>query len=403
MVRKLSREGVGYSTADLNHVRYVFASAVPRRSAGVLVETGETLATIADVIHDQGARNGIVRQTIFVKDPQQIDSCREIIHGFYGDDLPATDFVVQPPCAGHWLTIEAWGVGRRNGADLQIDRVSENLVIVHHSGVSWAHCAGILPETPATRVHDRAENAFRRMRDTLASRGFGYDQVIRTWLYLGDIVGPEADTQRYKELNRARAEFYEDLRFLRRHLPPALDGLVYPASTGIGASDREVMMSCVALATDREDVVAAPLENPLQTSAFRYDALYSPESPKFSRAMAVASPQAVAILVSGTASIVQSETRCVDDVEGQTRQTLDNIQALIARDNLARSGVPGAGATLDDLVLARVYIKHAADYARVRAICERRLGELPIIFAVADVCRPDLLVEIEGVVVAPRS
>ena len=41
MVRKLSREGVGYSTADLNHVRYVFANAVPRRSAGVLVETGE--------------------------------------------------------------------------------------------------------------------------------------------------------------------------------------------------------------------------------------------------------------------------------------------------------------------------------------------------------------------------
>jgi len=403
MVKKLSREGVGYSTADLNHVRYVFASAVPRRSSGVLEETGETLATIADVIHDQGARNGIVRQTIFVKDPQQIEPCREIIHGFYGEDLPATDFVVQPPCAGHWLAIEAWGIGRRNGADLKIERVSENLVIVRHSGISWAHCAGILPQTPAGRVHERSTNAFGRMRDTLAGRGFSYDQVVRTWLYLGDIVGPEGETQRYKELNRARADFYQDLRFLRRHVPPTLNGLVYPASTGIGASDREVMMSCVALATDRADVIAAPLENPLQTSAFRYGARYSQESPKFARAMAIASRQAVAILISGTASIVQSETRCIGDVEGQTQQTLDNIQALIARDNLARNGITGVDATLTDLVLARVYIKHPADYARVRAICEQRLGELPIIFAVADVCRPELLVEIEGVVAAPRA
>jgi len=403
MVNKLSREGVGYSTADLHHVRYIFASAVPRRSSGILEETGETLATIADVIHNQGARNGIVRQTIFVKDPQQIEPCREIIHGFYGDDLPATDFVVQPPCAGHWLAIEAWGIGRRNGADLQIERVSENLVIVRHSGLAWAHCAGILPQTPAPRVHARSVNAFGRMRDTLASRGFRYDQIVRTWLYLGDIVGPEADTQRYKELNRARAEFYQDLRFLRRHLPSGLDGLVYPASTGIGVSDREVMMSCVALATDRADVLTVPLENPLQTSAFRYETHYSPESPKFSRAMAVASPQALAVLISGTASIVQSETRCTGDAAGQTQQTLDNIQALIAGENLARSGIPGAAPTLDDLVLARVYIKHAADYAKVRAICERRLGELPIIFAVADVCRPDLLVEIEGVVVTSRA
>ena len=52
---------------------------------------------------------------------------------------------------------------------------------------------------------------------------------------------------------------------------------------------------------------------------------------------------------------------------------------------------------MDDLALVRVYIKHQEDYAKVRAVCEELLGELPTIYAEADVCRPELLVEIEGV------
>jgi enamine deaminase RidA (YjgF/YER057c/UK114 family) len=141
----------------------------------------------------------------------------------------------------------------------------------------------------------------------------------------------------------------------------------------------------------------------VQVSAFRYGAQYSPQSPKFSRAMAVLGPEAVATLVSGTASIVNSETKFVGDVEGQTHQTLDNIAALIARENFARHGAAGAGATLRDLVLARVYVKHQRDYQKVRAICKARLGELPVTYAVADVCRPDLLVEIEGIAFTPRG
>jgi len=227
--------------------------------------------------------------------------------------------------------------------------------------------------------------------------------VVRTWLYLGDIVGPEGATQRYKELNRARADFYQDVHFLRQHLPPSVNGAVFPASTGIGASDRDVMMSSIALTTDRKDLVLLPLENPLQTSAFRYEPCYSAQSPKFCRAMAVIGREAVAVLISGTASIVQSETRATGNVEGQTHQTLDNIEALVAARNFARYGFPGVGATLRDLVLARVYIKRPEDYKKARAICEARLGELPTVYAIADVCRPELLVEIEGVVVAPKA
>jgi len=76
---------------------------------------------------------------------------------------------------------------------------------------------------------------------------------------------------------------------------------------------------------------------------------------------------------------------------------------LIAADNFRGHGLDGFGATLGDLALARVYLKRHEDYAQARAICEERLGELPTIYAVGDICRPELLVEIEGMAFSRRQ
>jgi enamine deaminase RidA (YjgF/YER057c/UK114 family) len=113
--------------------------------------------------------------------------------------------------------------------------------------------------------------------------------------------------------------------------------------------------------------------------------------------MAVSGGGRATIFVSGTASITDSETRWIGDAARQTTETLDNIEALISEDNLAGHRWPGKGARLDDLAFVRVYIKYQEDYEKVRAVCEDRLGELPAIYAIADVCRDDLLVEIEGI------
>ena len=79
------------------------------------------------------------------------------------------------------------------------------------------------------------------------------------------------------------------------------------------------------------------------------------------------------------------------------------MATLIAPENFTRHGQSGAGSTLRDLAKVRVYIKHAADFAACRAVCERRLRNIPAAYVVADVCRPELLVEIEGVTFAQRS
>ena len=157
------------------------------------------------------------------------------------------------------------------------------------------------------------------------------------------------------------------------------------------------MLSAMALVTERKDIVAVPLENPRQTAAYDYGACYSPNSPKFSRAMALSCGPFATIFVSGTASITHSETRHVGDAVAQTQETLENIAALISEENLCRHGLPGLGTSLESLGLVRVYVKRQEDYAKTRAVCEKYMGDLPTIYAVADVCRPELLVEIEAV------
>jgi len=396
MIIKESSHGIGSALVRAGGVRHVFACAVPRNGGDLGKQGQDALSSIRAIFEKHGAGGSIIKQSVFTKGPELTEECRQIVKDFYGDDLPATTYVPQPPCSGKLLEIEAIGIAQ-GGAEIEIERHSEQLVVSRHDGVAWFHTSHVCPKVRAPHLYDRSIDAFKQLRNGLESKRVRFEQVVRTWLYLGDIVGPEGETQRYKELNRARTDFYQGVEFAAERLPPEIDWPVYPASTGIGTDGQGVVMSSIALATDREDVVLVPLENPQQTSAFDYREHYSPRSPKFSRAMAITVGKFATIFISGTASITGSETRFVGDAEGQTRQTLDNIEALISSDNFAGHGVADMGATLDDMALVRVYVKHQEDYAKVKAICKERLGGLPAVYTLADICRPDLLVEIEGI------
>jgi enamine deaminase RidA (YjgF/YER057c/UK114 family) len=401
MVRVVSEDGVGYSVVELSGTSHIYAAAVPRNDGSLVEQTRDALRTIEDVIDHEGQHGQIVQQAVFLRDAAQWETCRAIIRDFYGREMPATTFILQPPCSEKLVSIEALGVGRAE-QQVQIERLSEGLVVTRHNGVSWYHCSQIMPSQKSGSVYDGSLDAFKKMSDMLASQGVGMDQVIRTWLYLGDIVGPEGDTQRYKELNRARTDFFRDIDFGAGRLAEGFRGRMFPASTGIGTSDRNIVMSCIAVDAAAGEILLMPLENPKQTAAFDYNIQYGPESPKFCRAMAFASGKCATIFISGTASITDSETRWIGDVEKQTHQTLDNIEALIGEANFRQHGWPGFGTKLDDLAHLRVYIKHPQDYQRTRAVCEERLGLVPTVYAVGDVCRDDLLVEIEGVAFSTR-
>lgn len=401
-VRKTTHEGMHACVVEQNGVRQVCVTAVPRCGGSLREQVRDALSAIDRVMRAEGAAAAVVQQTVFMADAAPMAACRQGARDFYGTDLPATSYIPQPPCDGSLLTIEALGLAS-SGSPLDIHRLSEQLVVVRHHGSAWVFASQAVPRTSAPGTYEKTICAFQHLRRLLPRADARLDQVIRTWLYLGDIVAEEGDSQRYKELNRGRTDCFEGVHFLQDLLPKGSPEPVFPASTGIGTNGRGLSISALAIVSDADDVLAVPLENPRQTSAFAYAASYSPKSPKFSRAMALCHGPDTTLFISGTASITNSETRHLDDPVAQTHETLDNIAALISQDNLARHGLPGRGTSLDGLGVIRVYIKNLADYPAIRAACESRLGAVPAAYVVADVCRDDLLVEIEGIAYAERA
>jgi chorismate lyase / 3-hydroxybenzoate synthase len=134
------------------------------------------------------------------------------------------------------------------------------------------------------------------------------------------------------------------------------------------------------------------IENPRQTSAYHYPPKFGKHSPIFSRACVWG--ESARLFVSGTASIVGHETIHRGDVVAQTRETLVNIGALLEEANR----VVGADRySLDGLKL-KVYVRNPADLPAIEATLAQLLRPAAgIVYLQADVCREDLLVEIEAV------
>ncbi len=399
LVRRVVRDTTRYSVVAQDGLSHVFAAAVPRGGATLREQAVDALEAIAAVMRAEGAAGAVVHQAIFLADATSMAACRQVVRDFYGADLPATSYLPQAPCAGQRLAVEALGLGPGR-EQVELERISDQLVVTRHHGVTWVYADHAVPRTSAAGVYEKTICSYQHLRRLLPAAGARFDQVIRTWLCLGGIVDDDGPVQRYKELNRARADVYQHVSFLEDRLPQGRPGPAFPASTGIGTGGRSLSLSALAVVSDADDVVAVPLENPRQTAAYHYAPVYSPTSPKFSRGLALCCGADTTLFISGTASITHSETRHAGDVVAQTHETLENITALISEANLAGHGLPGRGTTLDGLGVARVYVKRPEDYDRVRAVCEQRLGGVPASYVVADVCRPDLLVEIEGIAFA---
>lgn len=383
-----------HTTVGLEKVLRVALMVTPKESGGTVDQAWEAMSTIRAVVNQQAEPMSVTSQTVFLRTAADAEPCRKLFSAYFGDHAPATNFVVQPPCGGQALAIEAWALG---GKEVDVQFPEPNVVSVGYDGLRWTQVSGVCPPPSATDAYSQAKHMFDEMAARLDRAGASFNDVVRVWLYQGGIVEVENEIERYRELNRARTDFFAEQETLGRFATNRAGTIFYPASTGIGMAGRGLAGSCLALQTQRTDLRLQPLENPQQVSAFAYAKSFSAKSPKFSRAMAVIIGDYVTSWISGTASIINSESVHLGDIEKQTEQTIDNIERLISPENYKHHGLSGGGAQLADLAKVRVYVKRPEDYVKCRAICERRFGALPTIYAHADVCRPELLVEIEGV------
>lgn len=398
LVRNLAGEECGGraegSYVDLGESARMALLLGPEGRGAVKDQINDILSLLAANLEGQPQPLEATLLTVFLREAGDREEVERLLGEYFGARMPVTNYVLQPPCNGAAVAMEVWAVG---GKGVRLEHYSPHVLSVTYDGVRWIYCGGIESPGSVPSVYQQTTEGIQALEAALRLAGSGLGDVVRTWYYLGGINAVEGKLERYKEFNRARTDAYRKVGFCRGIPGVRGPAVVWPASTGIGMRGCGLTMSCLGLQTERADLRLFPLENPLQVPAYQYPRTYSPESPKFSRAMALVLGDYVTSWISGTASIVNAESLYPGDIERQTTQTLDNIERLIAPENCAAHGFPQAGARLHDLAKVRVYLKRPQDYARCKSVCEKRLGQVPVLYLVADVCRPELLVEIEGV------
>jgi enamine deaminase RidA (YjgF/YER057c/UK114 family) len=231
--------------------------------------------------------------------------------------------------------------------------------------------------------HLQVRHMLDRAERILQENGASYRNVVRTWFYLSDIL------DWYAAFNKVRNEKYGEFGIMPG---PGDKDLLLPASTGIRGetlSDAAATMDLFAIAGEAGSrPVIKQLTNTAQLDAFRYGSA-------FSRGAVIQEPDVSLIEVSGTASIDRSgKSQFVGEIRGQINCTFDRIETLIAQE----------GAGLKDITAATVFVKRP-EYAEIfrEMARERGLEEFPAVCLVADVCREELLFEIDAEAVVKRG
>ncbi|CAN5596814.1 hypothetical protein BH10PLA1_BH10PLA1_05100 [soil metagenome] len=232
----------------------------------------------------------------------------------------------------------------------------------------------------------QTRKAYQLIRKSLADLPAA--EPVRFWNHIPFIhqamdEGRTADRDRYMVFNAGRFKAFCDWF----GGSDQFGGRVATAS-GVGHSDRDLVIHCLAARTRGKAV-----ENPRQIPAFRYSKRYGPLPPCFARATIVRDllPTGPAVLVGGTASICGERSVHRNQLVGQFRETLDNLASLITAAGVKRDPL----AAFSDL---RIYYPRKRDAraieknARAAFTAAERIQITP-----ADLCRSELLVEIEGV------
>jgi enamine deaminase RidA (YjgF/YER057c/UK114 family) len=217
--------------------------------------------------------------------------------------------------------------------------------------------------------NEQARAALSELDSGLRTAGMTFQHVARTWFYLDNIL------DWYGDFNHVRTDFFKHTR---------LGMGCVPASTGV--SGRNPTGSSVALAAwaiqprDPARPVVQIIPSPKQCPAPAYGSA-------FSRAVEIQSPGFRQLLISGTASIEPGgRTVHVGDVAAQIETTMEVVQAILE----------SRGMTWHNTTRATAYFRSPLDAPRFSAWLEKHeLRAMPVVSACCDICRDDLLFELE--------
>jgi len=296
--------------------------------------------------------------------------------------MPVTWLQGTPLAGCDFAGLQLWGVAPVDGepcVETVQNAVTGRGRLWRGPGFQMLHLPAVRGTTPAGGLaaghQAQARQTFTNIGLGLAAHGFSYPQVVRTWIYVARLL------EWYGDLNRVRTAHY---RSVGLGVP---GGPAFPASTGIQcrSDDEECLIDVLALASDGPAAVAGPVRcSPRQDQSFNYGSA-------FSRGMIFDLEGRKTVHISGTASInTAGASTHLGDAESQSLETLMSIAAILEQQ----------GGSLANITSATLFCKDQAAYEAWNRVTRLlRLPAIPKVCVLADVCRHDLLVEMEAVAV----
>ncbi len=347
--------------------------------------------------------NNVVKQTIFVLATDRNDYNKktdifdQAIKKFYNSSFPTTSFIAQAPENDRDLSLEVY----------VIDNGSENIEITHKSveGVPYSivtspyykevYVAG-LNAKHLDDIYEQSESSFTQMQKVLSNEGLSFSDVVRQWNYIEEITkktGYDTIKQNYQIFNDVRSQFYGTSNFLNG----------YPSATGIGTLTGGVTIEFIAVSPGYISIY--PLNNPEQIDAHKYSDKVlvgkgilkkaGKTTPKFERGKLLQIKDHARIYVSGTAAVKGEISAHLNDVDKQTLTSIENVNKLLSPESLKKYDLQGDFKQYN-FTYIRTYVKYKSDLERVKLICEKHFESENFQYLISDICREDLLVEIEG-------
>jgi enamine deaminase RidA (YjgF/YER057c/UK114 family) len=365
----------------------------------------EELALGKEKLEEENTSGTIIGITFFIRSLGDTDffEKRESIRCYFEKhfgNLPV-GVISQPVITGEGseeisMALEIWAHDSCENLVYKNMQATNYAVYTDSSGKSvWG--LGFSTNDCRLSFREQAHSAFETMQAILSAEGFTMDDLVRQWNYIPRILQTVKENgqtyQHYQWFNDIRQHYYGTYK----------QNTSYPAATGIGMEAGPVSIDFHAIQKNTLTRIAG-LSNPNQVNAFNYGQevlVGAPlkekegkKTPLFERAKFIDSTAEALIYISGTASIVGEKTIGQGDVAQQTVVTIENLLDLTSGENLKSAGFNQSQTSAPAYL--RTYIKTPEDIHTVREICEKQYGAIPVLYVKADICRDDLLVEIEG-------
>lgn len=241
--------------------------------------------------------------------------------------------------------------------------------VLHESADAYyCYLDELVPEDVAATPGDQTRSIFRQIEDRLEKAGMKFENLVRTWFFLHHIL------DWYDEFNQARTPFLKEHGILEK---------LVPASTGVGMANRfgaAGVAGALAIKPKNNRVCIVEVESPLQCPALDYRST-------FSRAVEVVRDGHLELYISGTASIEPcGKTAFLNDVPRQIDLSMQVVAAILRSRCMDWQDCRRAIGYVKDVQSGTLVL----DYLR-----EQGLETLPLTLMHADICRDDLLFEIE--------